>query len=138
MGRILKSYFFWTYERGSFHYDVMVTMILAFIFITPFLWNYGDQPQPEKLAANSVLVKLDGPGKLCIRCSSGRCSTAGSPLDTQLQQRIQDVSGAVTLDSYEAVKEPGGRIVAIGYARTVEALWRILPSVVRQEQLSHL
>jgi len=35
MMRILRSYFFWTYERGSFHYDVMVTLILAFIFITP-------------------------------------------------------------------------------------------------------
>ena len=44
MGRILKSYLFWTYERGSFHYDVMVTLILAFIFVTPHVWNYGDHP----------------------------------------------------------------------------------------------
>ena len=35
MKQILKSYFYWTYGRGSFHYDVMVTLILAFIFITP-------------------------------------------------------------------------------------------------------
>ena len=111
MGRILKSYFFWTYERGSFHYDVMVTMILAFIFITPFLWNYGDRPQPEKLAANSVLVKLVGPGSFVYDVPAGEVH-AGSPLDAQLQQRIQDVSGAVTLDSYEAVKEPGGRIIS--------------------------
>lgn len=44
MKRILKSYFYWTYPRGNFHYDVMVTLILAFIFITPHLWNYGDKP----------------------------------------------------------------------------------------------
>ena len=43
---ILLSYFYWTYSRGSFHYDVMVTLILAFIFITPWLWNYGDKPSP--------------------------------------------------------------------------------------------
>ena len=30
MQRILKSYLFWTYPRGSFHYDVMVTLILVF------------------------------------------------------------------------------------------------------------
>ena len=42
---ILLSYFYWTYSRGSLHYDVMVTLILAFIFITPHLWNYGDKPQ---------------------------------------------------------------------------------------------
>ena len=43
---ILLSYFYWTYSRGSFHYDVMVTLILAFIFVTPWLWNYGDKPSP--------------------------------------------------------------------------------------------
>ena len=44
MKQVLLSYFYWTYSRGSFHYDVMVTLILAFIFITPWLWNYGDKP----------------------------------------------------------------------------------------------
>jgi len=109
VGRILKSYFFWTYERGSFHYDVMVTLILAFIFITPFLWNYGDRPQPEKLAANSVLVKLAAQGSFVYDVPAGEVH-AGAPLDAQLQQRIQAVSGAVTMDSYTAVKGPDGKI----------------------------
>ncbi len=43
---VLLSYFYWTYSRGTFHYDVMVTLILAFIFITPWLWNYGEKPSP--------------------------------------------------------------------------------------------
>ena len=42
--QVLKSYFYWTYSRGSFNYDVMVTLILAFIFITPLVWDFGDQP----------------------------------------------------------------------------------------------
>jgi hypothetical protein len=109
--RILKSYFFWTYERGSFHYDVMVTLILVFIFITPFVWNYGDRPQPGKLAANSVLVKLAGPGSYVYDVPAGEVHTNGTPLDAQLQQQIQVVSGAVTMDKYEAVKEPGGRVL---------------------------
>ena len=29
IGEVLKSYFYWTYPRGSFHYDVMVTLILT-------------------------------------------------------------------------------------------------------------
>src|ERR1019366_7077502 len=41
---ILLSYFYWTYPRGCFHYDVMVTLILLFIFVTPFFWNYSDKP----------------------------------------------------------------------------------------------
>jgi hypothetical protein len=46
--QVLLSYFYWTYSRGSFHYDVMVTLILLFIFLTPQIrgWNYGDKPSP--------------------------------------------------------------------------------------------
>ena len=33
--RTLKGYIFWTYDRGSFHYDVMVSLILLFIFVAP-------------------------------------------------------------------------------------------------------
>ncbi|EQD43830.1 hypothetical protein B1A_15449, partial [mine drainage metagenome] len=37
MKKILRSYIFWTYQRGSAHYDVMVTLILLFIFVSPRL-----------------------------------------------------------------------------------------------------
>jgi hypothetical protein len=111
VGRILKSYFFWTYERGSFHYDVMVTLILAFIFITPFVWNYGDRPQPDKLAANNVLVKLSGPGNLVYDIPAREVQAKGAPLQDQLQQQIQAISGAVTLDRYEAMKGSDGKVV---------------------------
>ena len=111
MGRILKSYFYWTYERGSFHYDVMVTLILAFIFITPFVWNYGDRPQPGKLAPNSVLVKMSGPGSYVYDVPANGVHPDGTPLNTQLQEQIEAISGAVTLDRYDAVKEQGGKIV---------------------------
>jgi len=47
LGKTLKSYVWWTHERGSVHYDVMVTLILAFIFLTPHWINYGDQPKPN-------------------------------------------------------------------------------------------
>lgn len=44
ISQILKSYFYWTYPRGSLHYDVMVTLILLFIFVTPQFWHYGARP----------------------------------------------------------------------------------------------
>jgi hypothetical protein len=46
--QIMLSYFYWTYSRGSFHYDVMVTLILLFIFVTPQIpgWSFGDKPIP--------------------------------------------------------------------------------------------
>ena len=53
MNKIVKSYFYWTYRRGSFHYDVKVTLILLFIFISPQLWNYGDKPTVVAALAHS-------------------------------------------------------------------------------------
>jgi hypothetical protein len=46
--QVLLSYFYWTYSRGSLHYDVMVTLILLFIFLSPQIpgFTYGDKPSP--------------------------------------------------------------------------------------------
>jgi hypothetical protein len=33
MFKLIRNYIFWAYERGSFHYDVMVTAILIFMFV---------------------------------------------------------------------------------------------------------
>ena len=37
-GRILWNAFFWTYDRATWQYDVMVVAILAFIWLTPPDW----------------------------------------------------------------------------------------------------
>jgi hypothetical protein len=36
--RILWNAFFWTYERATWQYDVMVITILAFVWLTPPDW----------------------------------------------------------------------------------------------------
>lgn len=33
--RLIGSFIFWNYPRGSRQYDVMVALILAFVFLTP-------------------------------------------------------------------------------------------------------
>ncbi|HZD49185.1 MAG TPA: hypothetical protein VE178_10605 [Silvibacterium sp.] len=108
MSRILRSYFFWTYERGSFHYDVMVTLILAFIFLTPRIWNYGERPQEVKLAPGNVLVKTEGANDLVYEIPAAQIQPDDS-LEAQIRQNVQAVSGPVVVDRYEAVKEPHGK-----------------------------
>ena len=48
---------FWTYERGTWQYDVMVALILAFIFLTPRTL-FHDQPnvQPNLPQASGVVL----------------------------------------------------------------------------------
>ena len=87
----------------------MVTLILAFIFLTPRIWNYGERPQDEKLAPGSVIVKTAAPGDLVYDIPAAQIH-ADSPLDPQIQQSVQSISGSVTVDRYEAVKEPHGKI----------------------------
>jgi hypothetical protein len=44
----VKRWIWWDFKRGSLQYDIMVALILAFIFLTPrsFL---RDQPQPSEV-----------------------------------------------------------------------------------------
>jgi hypothetical protein len=42
--KAIKSYIWWTYERGSRPYDVMVALIILFIFIAPHFIDFRDKP----------------------------------------------------------------------------------------------
>lgn len=44
---------FWSYERGSWPYDVMVLAILAFVLLTPRSW-FHDQPQSKAFQDSGV------------------------------------------------------------------------------------
>jgi len=46
---------FWSYERGSWPYDVMVLAILAFVLLTPRHW-FHDQPQSNSPDKSNVLL----------------------------------------------------------------------------------
>jgi hypothetical protein len=45
----MKRLIFWDFPRGGWQYDVVVTLILAFIFITPRFLNFKDQPRPASI-----------------------------------------------------------------------------------------
>lgn len=45
---VLRRLIFWEFPRGSRGYDVVVLLILAFIFLTPKTW-YKDQPRPREI-----------------------------------------------------------------------------------------
>ncbi|MBY0374695.1 MAG: hypothetical protein K2Q23_11915 [Bryobacteraceae bacterium] len=45
----MKRFLLWDYPRASWQYDVMVALILAFIFLTP-REIFRDQPRPSHVA----------------------------------------------------------------------------------------
>lgn len=114
MNKTLGAYLWWTEERGSFHYDVMVTLILLFIFVTPHLWNYRDRPSPRGTSPSEVLVKTESPDHFVYQINASQIGASDKSADLQaaLLRNIEAISGDVVLDKYEPAKDSSGKIVA--------------------------
>jgi hypothetical protein len=119
MFKLLKSYFFWTYPRGSFHYDVMVTLILLFMFVTPHFVNFKDG-LVETVAKNrsEIVVKQAGHTAQSsrflfqIRADDLGDAHSDAELRAAILQTIEPISGEVTLETYAPVRDQTNHIVA--------------------------
>jgi len=112
---LLKRYFYWTYERGDFHYDVMVTFILVFIFITPHLWNYKDKPAEfVPLQASQVLVKADGEDSFTYEIRAADLAGAKTEDDREaaMLRIIEPIAGTVEIDHTQPVIDANGHTAA--------------------------
>jgi hypothetical protein len=111
MKRILRNYVFWTYQRGSVHYDVMVTLILLFIFVSPHVIPYHDRPVERTLPPSQILVRSDGHAGLMYQVDAATLGAMNgdSDLQTKLRSIIAPISGDVTIDRWEPVKGPDGK-----------------------------
>jgi hypothetical protein len=112
---VLKSYFFWTYPRGCFHYDVMVTLILLFIFVTPHLWNYGDKASSSAGLLHPIQLTGDGNHGMIVTVQASDVNipagTADSAVKKALRQAILPVTGdAVVVERWETVTDAQGNL----------------------------
>jgi hypothetical protein len=119
MANLLKNYVFWTYERGSFHYDVMVTAILLFLFVSPHYINFNDRPvETVALHSSEVLVKEAGMSGdrarfiFQIRADDMGHAVTDEQIRAAILRLVEPISGEVTVDRYEEVKDAAGRVIA--------------------------
>jgi hypothetical protein len=108
--RTIRSYILWQHERGTLHYDIMVTLILIFVFFSPRVINFNDKPVPRDPHLTDVVVTSDAQGGLFYQISA----TAITPGDdqsvrNQLLRVIQPISGEVAIVNYEAVSDGKGQ-----------------------------
>ncbi len=115
----LRSYIFWAYERGSLQYDVMVTLILLFLFISPHLIDFHDRPIPEvPKRASEVLVRDAGEAgeahRFVYEIRADDLESAGT--DAERRERIDrivhTIAGDAEIDTMTPVLDPHKRIVA--------------------------
>jgi hypothetical protein len=116
---LVKRYIFWTYERGSLHYDVMVTLILAFLFIAPRYIDFKDKPiTAVPIRSSEVLVREQGSSGddaryvYEIRVEDLHGATTDAALRTAILNVIEPISGNITLVKYAPVTDAKGKIVA--------------------------
>jgi hypothetical protein len=113
--QILLSYFYWTYSRGSFHYDVMVTLILLFIFLTPWIpgFSYGDKPTTAAALVHPIQVVSDGGHGVILTVAVSDANVPAGATDAQvkkaLRKAIEPVTGdAVYVERWQTVTDAQG------------------------------
>lgn len=109
IGRTLKSYILWTHPRGGFHYDVMVTIILAFIFLTPRS-VFKDSPNYRPQHRNEIVVRPDGSNSFVYELGAAEVSSEQSDTQAALKRSLEPIAGNVEITRYEPLRDNAGRI----------------------------
>jgi hypothetical protein len=108
----IRSYILWSHERGTIHYDVMVTLILLFVFLSPWLINFKDKPIEHNPHRTGVVVMPDEQGGLIYQVeSSAVTGKDDGAVREELLQIIEPISGEVTITKVEPVRDRAGHVL---------------------------
>jgi hypothetical protein len=104
----LKKILFWSYDRGTWQYDVMCVLILAFVFFAPNR-AFQNRPQIPLAQTPSVFVSIDD--------ISARDSTE---IEREIARQLSEKYGyEVTLSSIEPMMDRTGKLR--GYLTQISA-----------------
>ena len=118
LGQILSRTFFWSYERGTWQYDVAVILILVFVLLTPRAW-FHDNPQAGAPAApgDVQLVSHDG-DRLVYRVDARILAPPTRlALQNELHSALQDAlpelhKGGFSIAKIEPLRDEQGTVIA--------------------------
>lgn len=113
IARTIRGYIWWTHSRGNLHYDIMVTIILLFIFVTPLYVDFNDKPAERTPHPTGVVVQPDGTQGFIYRVDASAVKgTTDAEITDGLRSVIEPISGEVRVSRYEPIKDTTGRTVA--------------------------
>jgi hypothetical protein len=109
--RTIRGYIWWSYERGTIHYDIMVTLILLFVLLSPYWINFNDKPVERNPHPTGLVVVPDKQGGFIYQIDASAVTARDdAAIRNQLRQIIEPISGAVDITKYEAVKDVKGHV----------------------------
>lgn len=111
--RTIKGFILWSYERGTIQYDVMVTLILLFVFLSPRFINFNDHPVERNPHPSDIIVSPDGSGGFVYQVE-GKAIQGGNEaaVRAQLLRIIEPISGEISIQRYEPVTDKKGNVLA--------------------------
>ena len=118
-GQILSRIFFWSFERGSWQYDLAVIAILIFVFFMPRRWLH-DQPETSQPQQAQRIELLSSTGLESAYRVDARVLTPPdqmpqlqNELHRALQRALPDLqSGRFEILKVEAQHDEHGAVIA--------------------------
>jgi hypothetical protein len=118
-GQILSRAFFWSYERGTWQYDLAVILILIFVLATPRAW-FRDQPQVGLPAVPGQVELISPAGKqqtyrVDARILAPPIQTPAleNDLHNALQKALPELrNGRFSIVNIEPVRDAAGTVIA--------------------------
>jgi hypothetical protein len=119
IGQILSRTFFWTYERGTWQYDLAVILILIFVLLTPRRW-FNEQPQVGVSAYSGEVQRLPGPVGLDTYRVDARLlappvqtPALENDLHNALKTTLPELhNGRFNISKIEPVRDASGTVIA--------------------------
>jgi hypothetical protein len=120
LGTVLKRTFFWSYERGTWQYDVAVVVILIFVLLTPAGW-FHDQPTVgvPSTAAVALVAGSEKSDRQTYRVDARvlappeQTPALQNELHNALKRALPDLrSGRFSITRIEPVRDEQGTVIA--------------------------
>jgi hypothetical protein len=99
----MKRFIFWDYPRASFPYDIMVALILAFIFLTP-PEVFRDRPRASDVATLPGGIYMIGPEELSGRAVGERPQRAAELIRKRYRENVTVWKVEPLVDAEQEVK----------------------------------
>jgi hypothetical protein len=109
----LSSFIWWSHDRGSIQYDVMVTVIVLFIFLAPLKINFKDKPIERTPHPIRVVLIPDGDSGYIYQVDAvGVEGKNQAAIRSYLQRVVEPIAGEVEIERFEPVYDRRGHVVA--------------------------
>jgi hypothetical protein len=121
LGAVLKRTFFWSYERGTWQYDVAVGLILIFVLLTPPGW-FHDEPTVGAPSAAGQVALVAGSEKsdrqtyrvdARVLAPPEQTPALQNDLHNALKKALPDLrNGRFSITKIEPVRNEQGTVIA--------------------------